>query len=296
MKFLDYVFFFFFKQKTAYEMLRSLVGSEMCIRDRLGGGLHLQQVTEVCGAPGIGKTQISIQFCVNCVIPQKFGGLEGDAVFIDTEGSFMIERVLDIANGTLSHMKNYACCQQDAELMKASSSFRVEDILTHLHYYRVNDHVELVALMKALPAAITSFPRRVRLIVVDSIAAPFRQDFQDMRTRTSMLQTVAQDLRKLASEHTLAVLTTNHVTTKVINAEAKIVPALGETWAHNSNCRLYCYWGGGKRHADLLKSAVCKQSTVAYSVVEAGVRDDCGLKRERDPEEDNPSTPAQSDS
>eukprot|EP00658_Telonema_sp_P-2_P052673 TRINITY_DN40914_c0_g1_i1.p1 TRINITY_DN40914_c0_g1~~TRINITY_DN40914_c0_g1_i1.p1 ORF type:complete len:123 (+),score=33.61 TRINITY_DN40914_c0_g1_i1:75-443(+) len=28
-----YCYFFFFKQKTAYEMLRSLVGSEMCIRD-----------------------------------------------------------------------------------------------------------------------------------------------------------------------------------------------------------------------------------------------------------------------
>ena len=27
--------FCFFKQKTAYEMLRSLVGSEMCIRDRI---------------------------------------------------------------------------------------------------------------------------------------------------------------------------------------------------------------------------------------------------------------------
>ena len=26
---------FFFKQKTAYEVLRSLVGSEMCIRDSL---------------------------------------------------------------------------------------------------------------------------------------------------------------------------------------------------------------------------------------------------------------------
>ena len=36
------VVFFFFKQKTAYEMLRSLVGSEMCIRDRakqIGGFL-----------------------------------------------------------------------------------------------------------------------------------------------------------------------------------------------------------------------------------------------------------------
>ena len=31
-------FFFFFKQKTAYEMLRSLVGSEMCIRDRISAG------------------------------------------------------------------------------------------------------------------------------------------------------------------------------------------------------------------------------------------------------------------
>ena len=30
-----YGIFFFFKQKTAYEMLRSLVGSEMCIRDRV---------------------------------------------------------------------------------------------------------------------------------------------------------------------------------------------------------------------------------------------------------------------
>ena len=30
-----YILFFFFKQKTAYEMLRSLVGSEMCIRDRI---------------------------------------------------------------------------------------------------------------------------------------------------------------------------------------------------------------------------------------------------------------------
>ncbi|CZR99711.1 hypothetical protein CDFC105_64560 [Clostridioides difficile] len=28
------VFFFFFKQKTAYEIMPSLVGSEMCIRDR----------------------------------------------------------------------------------------------------------------------------------------------------------------------------------------------------------------------------------------------------------------------
>ena len=30
-----FVFFFFFKQKTAYEIGVRLVGSEMCIRDRV---------------------------------------------------------------------------------------------------------------------------------------------------------------------------------------------------------------------------------------------------------------------
>ena len=36
------MFFFFFKQKPAYEMLRSLVGSEMCIRDCLETALVVE--------------------------------------------------------------------------------------------------------------------------------------------------------------------------------------------------------------------------------------------------------------
>ncbi len=36
--------FFFFKKKTAYEMLRSLVGSEMCIRDRVGVAKHIDSL------------------------------------------------------------------------------------------------------------------------------------------------------------------------------------------------------------------------------------------------------------
>ena len=35
MFFFDFIFFFFFKQKTAYEISACLVGSEMCIRDRV---------------------------------------------------------------------------------------------------------------------------------------------------------------------------------------------------------------------------------------------------------------------
>src|SRR5674536_76343 len=45
--FLLWFVFFFFKQKTAYEMLRSLVGSEMCIRDRYGAAWALQELLTI---------------------------------------------------------------------------------------------------------------------------------------------------------------------------------------------------------------------------------------------------------
>src|SRR5665648_1094599 len=66
------MFFFFFKQKTAYEIMPSLVGSEMCIRDRLGvmgmpfpaeyGGagadyiayiIAIEELSKVCGSHGV---------------------------------------------------------------------------------------------------------------------------------------------------------------------------------------------------------------------------------------------------
>ena len=52
MCYLLFYVFFFFKQKTAYEMLRSLVGSEMCIRDsvRQGAGQVLVRL-DVAGHP-----------------------------------------------------------------------------------------------------------------------------------------------------------------------------------------------------------------------------------------------------
>lgn len=53
-------------------------------------------MTEFCGAPGIGKTQLAIQLCVNCQIPVWADGTAGHAIYIDTEGSFVPERALDM--------------------------------------------------------------------------------------------------------------------------------------------------------------------------------------------------------
>ena len=48
-------------------------------------------------APGIGKTQFGIQLAVSAQIPAAFGGVDGEVVYIDTEGSFVPERAMDMA-------------------------------------------------------------------------------------------------------------------------------------------------------------------------------------------------------
>lgn len=42
-----------------------------------------------------------MQQCINVQIPESMGGLEGQAVYIDTEGSFMSNRAVEIAQATV---------------------------------------------------------------------------------------------------------------------------------------------------------------------------------------------------
>ncbi|PNJ65790.1 RAD51C isoform 15, partial [Pongo abelii] len=73
--------------------------------DILGGGVPLMKTTEICGAPGVGKTQLCMQLAVDVQIPECFGGVAGEAVFIDTEGSFMVDRVVDLATACIQHLQ-----------------------------------------------------------------------------------------------------------------------------------------------------------------------------------------------
>lgn len=44
-----------------------------------------------------------MQLSVDVQIPVCFGGNGGQAVYIDTEGSFVVERLVDIAQATVKH-------------------------------------------------------------------------------------------------------------------------------------------------------------------------------------------------
>uniref|UniRef100_A0AC11BWN9 RAD51 paralog C n=1 Tax=Ovis aries TaxID=9940 RepID=A0AC11BWN9_SHEEP len=111
----------------------------------LGGGIPLTKTTEICGAPGVGKTQLCMQLAVDVQIPECFGGVEGEAVFIDTEGSFMVDRVVDLATACIQHLQLIAGTQMGEEHPKALQDFTLENILSHIYYFRCRDYTELLA-------------------------------------------------------------------------------------------------------------------------------------------------------
>ncbi|XP_063152276.1 DNA repair protein RAD51 homolog 3 isoform X2 [Candoia aspera] len=194
--------------------------------DILGGGVQLTKITEICGVPGVGKTQLCMQLVVDVQIPECFGGLAGEAVFIDTEGSFMVDRVVEIAEACIHHCRLIAEMHPEEDHQIALETFSLENILSHIYYFRCHDYMELLAQIYLLPDFLSGHSK-VQLIVIDGIAFPFRHDFEDLSLRTRLLNGLAQQLICIANDHTLAVVLTNHMTTRFEQSHSSLVPALG---------------------------------------------------------------------
>ena len=65
----------------------------------LGGGVRSKVITE-CYAPfGGGKSQLGMMLAVTVQLPKERGGVNGKAVYIDTEGSYSQNRVRQFAEG-----------------------------------------------------------------------------------------------------------------------------------------------------------------------------------------------------
>ncbi|XP_008055875.1 DNA repair protein RAD51 homolog 3 [Carlito syrichta] len=265
----------------------------------LGGGIPLMKTTEICGAPGVGKTQLCMQLAVDVQIPECFGGVAGEAVFIDTEGSFMVDRVVELATACIQHLQLIARTHTGQEYQKALEDFTLENILSHIYYFRCRDYTELLAQVYLL-ADFLSEHSKVRLVIVDGIAFPFRHDLDDLSLRTRLLNGLAQQMISLANNHRLSVILTNQMTTKIDKNQALLVPALGESWGHAATIRLIFHWDRKQRLATLYKSPSQKESTVLFQITPQGFRDAvvataCSLqtegsftsrKRSREPEEE----------
>ncbi|CAN8318560.1 unnamed protein product [Cochlearia groenlandica] len=249
------------------------------------------------GVPGIGKTQIGIQLSVNVQIPREFGGLGGKAVYIDTEGSFMVERALQIAEACVEDMEEYTGYMH--KHVKANQvKMKPKDILENIFYFRVCSYTEQIALVNHLDKFISE-NKDVKVVIVDSITFHFRQDFDDLPQRTRVLSEMALKFMKLAKKYSLAVVLLNQVTTKYTEGSFQLALALGhqtqifiiiispfvmvlnvvmasavsgDSWSHSCTNRVILYWNGDERYAYIDKSPSLPSASAAYTVTSRGIR------------------------
>ncbi|KAG8003074.1 DNA repair protein RAD51-like protein 3 [Nibea albiflora] len=226
-------------------------------------------MTEISGGPGVGKTQLCLQLAVDVQVPQCFGGVGGQVVYIDTEGGFMLQRVVDIATAAVRHC---SLLVEDDEQHVAMENFTVETVLSNMFLVRCHDYVELLAELHLLSDFLSNHPR-VRLLVIDSVACPFRKYFDELSQRTRLLNGLAQQLIAMATSHEIAVVITNQMTTRLHGNQSQLVPALGDSWGHAPTTRLLLQWTGPHRLAAIFKSPDHMNSTVQYQITSDGFRD-----------------------
>ena len=250
----------------------------------LAGGVQLQKLSEFSGVPGVGKTQLAMQLALAVQLPEALNGLDGDTIYIDTEGSFFAPRCLAMAESLLAQIQDevsrHGSPEQRAEVGALVKS-GARAMLGRIHYYRVHDLAEQLAVCHVLPEAIGEIARNapgrpgrcVRLVVVDSIAFHVRASTElTYAKRLQLVGQMAQLLSHAARRSPCAVVLINQVTTRVneVLGTSGLVPALGEAWAHMCNVQVSLEWRDDIRLAALSKGG--EPGEAQFAVTADGIR------------------------
>ncbi len=221
----------------------------------LGGGLETQAITEFFGEFGSGKTQIMHQLAVNVQLPADKGGLEGHAIYIDTENTFRPERI-----------------KQMAEALGLDPI----DSLKKIHVARAfNSNHQILLVDKAMELA-KEYP--VRLLIVDSLTAHFRAEYVgrgSLAERQQLLNKHMHDLLKFADLNNAVVAVTNQVAANPgMMFGDPTQPIGGHIVGHTATYRIYLRKSrGNKRVARLIDSPALPDGEVVIKIVEEGIRD-----------------------
>ncbi|KAI8813665.1 Rad51C protein [Cladochytrium replicatum] len=231
----------------------------------LGNGLPSRCVTELTGPPGIGKTQICMQLAVNVNLPEKFGGLDGQAIVVDTEGSMIVDRLAEIASRRVEEIRLTDQIEADWE-----------SLLSGIHIFRLFDHVQILAFVNLLHEYLSQNPQ-IRLVVIDSLAFHFRHAISDLGARHRLLHHIAQTLSRCAAEYDVSIVVSNQLTMKIMKTgiieRMKLLPALGDSWGHACTHRIMLFWENSARMANVMKSSSSPSVTVAFAVTGKGITD-----------------------
>ncbi|MEM2889721.1 MAG: DNA repair and recombination protein RadA [Candidatus Hadarchaeum sp.] len=223
--------------------------------DLLGGGVETQAVTEAFGEFGSGKTQLAHQLCVNVQLPKEQKGLDGKAIFIDTENTFRPERIRDMSLGV------------GLDPVKA---------LQNIYYVRSYNTDQQILIAEKAEEIVER--ENIRLIVVDSVTAQFRAEFTGRETlalRQQKLNRHLMTLHRIADLHDLAVFVTNQVQARPdIFFGDPTKPIGGHILAHSATTRIYLRKSKEQRRiARIFDSPNLPEREAVFRITEQGIKD-----------------------
>ncbi|MGD0146275.1 MAG: DNA repair and recombination protein RadA [Nitrososphaerales archaeon] len=222
--------------------------------DLLGGGIETWAMTEFYGEFGSGKSQICHTLCVMVQTPRGQGGLDGGAVYIDTEGTFRPERIAEIAE---------------------ARGLDSEKILSGITVARAYNSAHQELIVKDLGKVLEE--KKVKLVILDSAVAHYRAEFLGRGTlaeRQQRLNKFMHQLLRTAEIYNVAVVVTNQVQAAPDSFFGDPTrPTGGHVVAHTSTYRIYLRKAAKNRIARMVDSPYHPERDAVFMLDDKGVDD-----------------------
>jgi DNA repair protein RadA len=241
--------------KMRQNVRRLSTGSKQ-LDELLGGGLETQTITEFYGEYGVGKSILCHQLAVNVQLPEDKGGLNGAALYIDTENTFRPEWIVRMASALgLDPV-------QTAKNIIYSEAFN-------------SDHQ--VLLLEKSDKIIQE--NKIKLIIVDSLTAHFRSEYlgrEMLAERQQKLNSHLHRLVRLSRAFNACAVVTNQVMSKPDQFFGNAVEAVGgHIVSHTSHTRIFLRRtaSGPVRICRLVSSPYLPEGERIFKITEEGVKD-----------------------
>ena len=235
--------------------LKRLTTKSAKLDDLLGGGLETGSITELYGAFASGKTQLMHQLCVSVQLSEEEGGLDKEAVFIDTENTFRPERISQ---------------------MVLALGMDPSEVLKRVHVARAFNSNHQMLLMDSVSDLGKEHP--VGILVVDSLTAHFRAEYVGRGTlasRQQKLNKYMHSLLRFGDLNNCVIAVTNQVQAQPDAFFGDPTrPIGGHIVGHTATYRIYLRRSKGEhRIARLVDSPSLPEGEAIFRVMQEGIRD-----------------------
>lgn len=200
------------------------------------------------------NTQLCHTLCCNVQLSREKNGLDGAAIYVDTEGTFRPERIAEIAT---------------------ARGMDPEAVLKKIIVARAYNSAHQELIVKELGRVIEA--NKAKLVIVDSAVAHYRAEFLGRATlaeRQQRLNRFMHHILRIAEIYNVAVVVTNQVQSAPDSYFGDPTRATGgHVVAHTSTYRIYFRKAGKNRIARMMDSPYHAERDAAFILDDKGVDD-----------------------